>query len=87
MKIIKGKIRIMHKGVDIEDVMTRRSYDEHGNITVTNEVRLLPSTPKIDELRKATFDKVMKKLNKKNITITGTDADDKYTTIYYEVRS
>lgn len=87
MKITKGKIRIMHKGVKIEDVMTRRSYDEHGNITITSEVNILPSTPKIDELRRLTMDRVMKKLNKKNIIITGTDADDKYTTIYYEVKS
>lgn len=79
--ITKGKIRILQQGADY--ITTRYNYNGNMERITTEDVN--KTNPKIDKERGTTFSKVMKKLNKKNITITGITEDDNYTTIHYEV--
>ena len=81
----KGTIRIMHQGVPYKETIIQRKYD--ANLEIVKETTEIShdSTPKIDKECATTLDKVLKKLNKKNIKIVSTDATDTHTIINYEV--
>ena len=84
----KGTIRVLHpdlESYEIETIQSKYNYNLEEVQYIVKETIYL--TPKIRKLREKVLSDVMKKLSKKNINITSTEATDTHTIINYEVKS
>jgi hypothetical protein len=85
----KGTLRVLHPDLERYEVETihRKYNNETHDIEKYVEKETIYLTPKIRKLREKVLSDVMKKLSKKNINITSTEATDTHTIINYEVLS